>query len=254
MRPVDYGRIAATYDALPIRSEVGPDPELAALTALAASGRAARVLDVGCGTGSYLVAQARAFGPALALTGLDPSEAMLARARTKLAGSGAELLVGRAEALPFADGSFDRVVSRFAFHHFADPSRALAELRRVLAPAGRLGLANLAPEHMPGFWMYAFFPEAHALDARFWSVARLVAAFAALGLEVSHRVAVTRDALPLREALLQAELRDQSHLAALEEADYARGLEALRHAVARDPEGAVASETAVLHLTGKSPG
>jgi ubiquinone/menaquinone biosynthesis C-methylase UbiE len=48
-----------------------------------------------------------------------------------------------AAALPFVDGSFDVVVSRFAVHHFEDPAVQVAEMRRVLRPGGRLAVADL---------------------------------------------------------------------------------------------------------------
>ncbi|MBI2388206.1 MAG: methyltransferase domain-containing protein [Deltaproteobacteria bacterium] len=90
--------------------------------------------------GNWLEAHACALGGRAELVGVDPSEAMLARARGKL--TCVPLVVASAEALPFADGAFDFVVSRFAFHHFGDKPRALDELTRVVAPGGALALAN----------------------------------------------------------------------------------------------------------------
>src|SRR5204863_348816 len=54
-----------------------------------------------------------------------------------------------AAALPFVDGSFDVVVSRFAVHHFENPAVQIAEMRRVLRPGGRLAVADLVSDPDP---------------------------------------------------------------------------------------------------------
>jgi ubiquinone/menaquinone biosynthesis C-methylase UbiE len=90
-----------------------------------------QTLDLGCGTGRNLplLEGARAVG-------LDPSLAALRRARRRAAGI--PLVQARAEALPFRDAAFDTVVSGLVLCSVADPSRALAEVRRVLRPDGTL--------------------------------------------------------------------------------------------------------------------
>lgn len=104
-----------------------------------------RILEVGCGTGELLRYAGARFSQA-ALAGVDPDVAALDRARRKLAGAGltADLLEGRAESLPFADGSFDLVLSSLMLHHLdtATKLRALAEWRRVLDPRGLLLLVD----------------------------------------------------------------------------------------------------------------
>ncbi len=104
-----------------------------------------RVLEVGAGTGSQL----RWYPPGVAVTALEPSEAMTARARRRAARAAApvEIVVGAAEALPFPAASFDAVVFSLAFCSVADPARALAEARRVLVPGGRLVM--LEHVHLP---------------------------------------------------------------------------------------------------------
>lgn len=96
-----------------------------------AGGATGRTLDLGCGTGRNLPlldgAQA---------VGVDPSLDALRRARRR-AGD-APLVQARAEALPFRDAAFDTVVSGLALCSVADPSRGLAEVRRVLRPDGTL--------------------------------------------------------------------------------------------------------------------
>jgi SAM-dependent methyltransferase len=80
---------------------------------------------------------------------------------------GVGLKVGRAEALPFRDGSFERVTMRHAVH-LVDRPRAFAEAVRVLGAEGRLAIATFAPEHFDGYWLNPWFPSIAELDrARF---------------------------------------------------------------------------------------
>jgi SAM-dependent methyltransferase len=120
-----------------------------------------RVLDAGCGTGGFLAALAR-HRPDLSRFGLEWDQAAASRARQK---SATRVAGGSVNALPFADGSFDAAVSADVLCHAAvDPATALAELRRVLRPAGLLVV------NMPAYqWMLS------AHDRRVHNVRRLSA-------------------------------------------------------------------------------
>jgi SAM-dependent methyltransferase len=242
MRPVDYEIIARTYDDDPIRSALGPDPHL---TATVAERGGARVLDVGCGTGLWLEAQARAF-PALSVAGVDPSPAMLARAAARL--PRADLRVAPAEAIPHPDAAFDVVASRFAYHHFRDLARALDELARVLAPGGLLHLANIVPARMAGAWVFAWFPTATEMNARYPAPEALRDALAERGLRSELAFEARASEVPIAEALRIARVRDQSHLHALDDDAYAAGLAALEAAAAREPERRLPTESTVLRV------
>jgi ubiquinone/menaquinone biosynthesis C-methylase UbiE len=110
-----------------------------ALLDAAGVGAATRLLDVCCGTGVVTGAAARRGAD---VTGMDFSVAMLDQARRRHAQLRFD--EGDAEALPYADGSFDAVVSNFGIHHIAHSDRAMAEARRVLRPGGRLAITNWA--------------------------------------------------------------------------------------------------------------
>lgn len=109
-----------------------------------------RVLDVACGTGVLANAAAERVGSPGRVAGLDASADMLAVARRK--NDTIEWFEGRAEALPFADGSFDAVVSQFGLMFFGDGVAALREMIRVLRPGGRLAVAVCdSLDHSPGY-------------------------------------------------------------------------------------------------------
>jgi SAM-dependent methyltransferase len=93
------------------------------------------VVDVGCGTGALTTVLADVIGAENA-AGVDPSGPFVAEARTRV--PGADLRVGPAEALPFEDGAFDAALSQLVFHFVDDPARAVAEMRRVTRPGGRV--------------------------------------------------------------------------------------------------------------------
>lgn len=97
-----------------------------------------RTLDVGTGTGHFACELA---AKGLSVTGLDSSEAMLAMARSK--DPRVTWVLGRAEGLPFATGSFRLVLSVTTLEFVSDPRAALGEMYRVLAPEGRLVVAVL---------------------------------------------------------------------------------------------------------------
>lgn len=94
-----------------------------------------RVLDVACGTGLVAVEAAKILGSAENITCLDPSEGMLAVARKKLA---ATFVQGRAEAMPFADNSFDFLTMGYALRHVTDLESTFREYLRVLRPGGKV--------------------------------------------------------------------------------------------------------------------
>ena len=97
-----------------------------------------RVLDVGCGTGTFARRLVDA-NPAQSVVGVDVSPGMLAHARRKLGSApNVRLAEAQAEALPFSAAAFDVVVSASALHYVGRPDMALAEMARVLRPGGRL--------------------------------------------------------------------------------------------------------------------
>jgi len=156
----DFDARAATYDAL--RPSGRAWWRLFEVLVEQGDLRGRKVLDVGCGTGKLLAAlveraHARAWG-------VDSSEEMLGVARACLP-AGVGLKLGRAEALPFRDGWFERVTMSLVVH-LVDRPRAFADARRVLGDDGRIAIATFAPEHFDTCWLNPWFPSIAELDRR----------------------------------------------------------------------------------------
>lgn len=108
------------------------------------------ILDVACGTGVLACAALDRVGLQGTVVGLDVNADMLSVARRK--STRVEWREGRAESLPFPDGSFDAVVSQFGFMFFDDRPAALREMMRVLRPGGRMAVAVCdALDHSAGY-------------------------------------------------------------------------------------------------------
>ena len=107
-----------------------------------------RVLDVATGTGIAAEAALAVVGPAGHVTAADISQAMVDRARQRLAGSpNASAVVADGQSLSFADGSFDVVLCSLGLMFFPDPALGLSEFHRVLRPGGRAAVSvSTTPE------------------------------------------------------------------------------------------------------------
>jgi ubiquinone/menaquinone biosynthesis C-methylase UbiE len=140
---------ARLYDLLGAILMLGRGPVMRERTiALARLVLGERVLEVGCGTGEIALRAKARTGPTGSVAGIDPSPEMIAVARQKAARANLDIdyRVAGAEALPFADATFDVVLSSLMMHHLPEDlkPRALAEIRRVLKPSGRLLVVDFA--------------------------------------------------------------------------------------------------------------
>jgi demethylmenaquinone methyltransferase / 2-methoxy-6-polyprenyl-1,4-benzoquinol methylase len=134
-----FDRIAPVYDVMNRVMTVGLDQHWRRETVKAVVRPGDRVLDACCGTGDLAVASLKA--GAREVVGLDFSPRMLDRARAKQ--QTVTWLEGDVMAMPFADAEFDSATVGFGVRNVAELSAALAELRRVLKPGGRLGILEI---------------------------------------------------------------------------------------------------------------
>jgi demethylmenaquinone methyltransferase/2-methoxy-6-polyprenyl-1,4-benzoquinol methylase len=136
-----FAPIAPTYDRYARLLSLGQDPRWRHfLVSRLEAGPGERVLDVATGTGAVAIEIARRTGAHV--VGLDQSPRMLASARERVARARLddriELVEGRAEELPFADGSFAALSFTYLLRYVADPAATMRELARVVRPGGVL--------------------------------------------------------------------------------------------------------------------
>jgi ubiquinone/menaquinone biosynthesis C-methylase UbiE len=134
---------AARYDLLAWLLTHGRERELReAIIRLAELRQGNDVLDIGCGTGTLAIAASGHVGNTGAVTGIDPSPPMIARANRKAVKAGAPVTfhVAVAESLPFPDRRFDVVFSTLMLHHLPRKTRqqCAGEIKRVLKAGGRV--------------------------------------------------------------------------------------------------------------------
>ncbi|MDD4174530.1 MAG: ubiquinone/menaquinone biosynthesis methyltransferase, partial [Kiritimatiellae bacterium] len=158
--------IAHRYDRLNRILSLGIDGgwRRRALRLLAQDAPPDRVLDVATGTADFAILAARLL-PRARITGIDLSAGMLASGRAKVLRAQLcdriDLVRGDGLALPFADASFDAVTAAFGVRNFESIPAGLAEMRRVLAPGGRVVILELSqPEHAPMRPLFRFYLRA----------------------------------------------------------------------------------------------
>jgi SAM-dependent methyltransferase len=228
---VNYDALAGTYNRRFAGQSGGGI--LPALENLSRGFQVESVLEVGCGTG-YWLDGLKSSAPLR--VGLDFSAGMLAQAQQR----GRELLLlqGRAEALPFPAGSFDRVYCVNAIHHFQGQNEFIRQARRVLRPGGALAVLGMDPHHNWNDWyVYEFFAGTYETDlARFptWGQVQewmKEAGFERIEFQLAEEIhepkvgpAVLEDPFLAKNAC--------SQLALLSDRAYADGLERIHRALA----------------------
>jgi len=195
---IDYDQIAAEYAR---HRQVHPGV-LKGLLAGGKVGRASRVLEVGCGTANYITAISTYTG--CSGWGIDPSEQMLAHARSHSVA--VTFQPGRAEVLDFPPGTFDLVFSVDVIHHVVDRPASFRESYRVLRSGGRVCTVtdseDIIRRRQP---LSVYFPESVTVElARYPKIASLYdylrqAGFTDLGEETVEYTFTTTDIQAYRD-------------------------------------------------------
>jgi demethylmenaquinone methyltransferase/2-methoxy-6-polyprenyl-1,4-benzoquinol methylase len=145
-----FDRIAPIYDLMNRVMTAGLDQRWRRATVKAVVRPGDRVLDAACGTGDLAIIAAKA---GATVTGVDFSERMLEQARRKA--TELEWVHGDLLALPFPDATFDAATVGFGVRNVADLNGAIAELRRVLRPGGRLAILEITRPRGLLRWFYS---------------------------------------------------------------------------------------------------
>ena len=155
-----FDHIAPTYDKLNHLMSMNVDRawRRRALKEIV-DGTPQRILDVACGTGDSTISIAKAAAPGSEVVGADISEGMMAlvKGKAKKAGVGDRitLQVADGEALPYEEGSFDRVTCAFGIRNFEHKEKGLEEFLRVLKPGGKAVVLELSvPQNRLVRWAY----------------------------------------------------------------------------------------------------
>ena len=155
-----FDNIAPTYDKLNHIMSLSVDKlwRRHALKEIV-DGTPQRILDVACGTGDSTISIAKAAAEGTKVTGADISEGMMAlvmeKARKAGVGNRIDLQVADGEALPYGEGTFDRVTCAFGIRNFEHKEKGLAEFRRVLKPGGKAVILELSvPQNRVIRWVY----------------------------------------------------------------------------------------------------
>jgi SAM-dependent methyltransferase len=231
MNLVNYNAVAPNYNA---RYAQNPLAGVARdLRALVAQSGARDVLEVGCGTGRWVIE----LQPLVRrIAGLDFSFGMLQQAQAQDAGL--LLMNGDANHLPFPSASFDLVLSVNALQHYADQRAFISEARRLLRAGGALAIVNLDPHIGRDRWyLYDYFEGVQTADLqRFPSNGALLDWMLAAGFtRTEWRVAEHIQQEFVGRAVLEnpfTQKHGSSQLAMLSDAAYTAGLNRLRTAIA----------------------
>ena len=157
-----FDNIAPDYDKLNHILSLNIDKRWRkkAVRELADESRPMKVLDVACGTGDFTIEIAKKVAKGSEVVGVDISEGMIAVGKEKIAKSdiNATMVVADCEALPYDEGTFDRISVGFGVRNFEHLELGLSEMYRVLTPGGKLVILELSvPSNRFIRWCYKLY-------------------------------------------------------------------------------------------------
>src|SRR6266436_10379245 len=186
------------------------------------------ILDLGCGTGRFTEALRARFEAEV--IGIDPSEKMLAQARSKLANARIRYETGRAESIPLPDNSVELIFISMIFHHFEDAPLAARECRRVLRDGGTGFVRTGIRERISSYPYVDFFPASQPILEEVLPRTTFVhEVFETAGFRLVTFELITQEISPSYSAYAEKLAAGaDSVLARLSRRDFDAGMEALR--------------------------
>ncbi|GIF02444.1 class I SAM-dependent methyltransferase [Paractinoplanes rishiriensis] len=201
----------------------------------------ARLLDLGCGTGSWARAF-RTWWPDIDVVAVEPAAAMRERAVFQ------PVLPGAADDIPFADASLDGVWLSTVVHHVPDLIAAAREIRRVLRPGAPVLIRSAFAGRHEAISLFHWFPEAVAVLDRYPSIEGVETAFAVAGFTTAWCEPVPQvTARSVAEAAASLQREAHTPLRLISDEAYAAGITRLREA-ARTQSGPVVDALDLLVL------
>ena len=222
MLKTDYAKVSKVYDKNKGRTTFAKDDEIEKLLE---KNKSITVLDLGCGTGNYLLGQQEHYaGADIKWIGIDLSADMLDIAKSK--NLTAEFINANAEDFKLEENSVDLIVCNFAFHHFENKQKALANIYSTLKKGGVLKFRNIEPECMKEWWVYKYCPETFYEDMhRFWPKDLMIHELKKCNFtNISVKREYYEKSSPITELVENYKRRDASQLAMIGDDDYQKGL------------------------------
>jgi ubiquinone/menaquinone biosynthesis C-methylase UbiE len=210
------------------------------------------VLDLGCGTGGFTLALQTLTGARV--VGVDVSLRLLQYAAQKPAGHGLCWVQGHAEALPFAEASFARVLLSLVLHQLSHRAQVLREVARILQPGGLVIIRTVTPEATRMRIPFRFFPTVAEIEAmRMPTIADIEALLRGAGFTIVQTEVVDRHKVLDFQSVLK-EFQERPSYRALTSEELTRGTAAIQEEWQRQ-KGQVVDPRPTLFMVGRvAPG
>ena len=252
-RKADYSEISEVYDAARDLRKLHVEWWLAKLAQAGGLRPGKRLLDLGCGTGRWVIPLVERTGCKAA--GVDRSPEMLAKARAKDPAGRVKWLLGDVLAPPVRPRSFDCALMSLMLHHLDQPLAAFRAAYQVLKPGGVLLIRQGTLEEIVDDPAHRFFPEAVTIDRKRTPFRVEVEAW--LKEAGFHDITVEsvrqRNYASPDEWLLEAEPRVCSVFRLISDEAHARGLARLREYVRTHPDDPWLVEIRMTLFVGRKP-
>src|SRR5262245_22642457 len=232
---IDYsGRMSATYQSGRALSPEAADTWAAIVAHFVRQGTNTRILDLGAGTGRFSVLFARVFEAHV--VGVEPSTAMLAATDDSAQPKRLTYVAGSAEAIPLRSQSCDLAWLSHVWHHIRDHQACGRELRRIVCDDGHVLVRGTFGDQLDGFpTLFRYWPATREICQQLPTIQQTARAFEAHGFTLAeHRRVPQMTCTSLDEFAKRTQLRADTALALLSDAEFREGQVAIERSVAHE--------------------